>query len=92
MEENEKRNMMDECYSCEHRRTIPGDAHTRCSNPDPEMTGDEHGIKSGWFNYPENFDPVWKTKFCNNYESHKSVNHAVSGAVSQETNGQNDQG
>lgn len=88
----EERNVMEECYSCEHRRTIPGDAHTLCSNPDPEMTGDEHGIKSGWFAYPYNFDPVWKTKLCSNYEPRKSVNHAVSDAASQETNGQDDQG
>ncbi|MFA7521060.1 hypothetical protein [Shewanella sp.] len=23
------------------------------------VTGNEHGRKSGWFNYPLNFDPVW---------------------------------
>jgi len=61
-----RQQMMTECYKCIHRRNIPGDAHTRCSNPDPDMTGDEHGIKSGWFMYPINFDPVWKTKLCLN--------------------------
>ena len=23
------------------------------------VTGDPHGIKNGWFNFPWNFDPVW---------------------------------
>ena len=24
-----------------------------------KVKGDSHGIKSGWFNHPLNFDPVW---------------------------------
>ena len=24
-----------------------------------KVKGDEHGINSGWFNHPLNFDPVW---------------------------------
>ena len=63
----EPRSIMNECYSCAHRRTIPGDAHTNCGNPDPNMTGSAHGIKSGWFYYPLNFDPTWKTALCANY-------------------------
>lgn len=61
--------IMSECYSCEHRRNNPGDCHISCAKPDPEMTGNEHGIKSGWFLYPLNYDPVWKTKACSNYEA-----------------------
>jgi len=70
----DKRTTMNECYTCIHRRTIPGDCHTRCSNPDPRMTGHKHGIKSGWFMYPFNFDPTWKTKDCSNYESKEQDN------------------
>ncbi len=78
------------CYKCEHRGTIPGNAHSRCNHPafqkthdDPALAvlsifasvgrvppmqgkaegitvvGNEHGIKSGWFNHPFNFDPTW---------------------------------
>ena len=65
---NEKRNKMNECYSCVHRRTIPGDAHSRCVKPDPKMKGDPYGIRSGWFFYPINYDPVWKIKDCSNFE------------------------
>ena len=63
------RSMIDECYSCEHRREIPGDCHSRCVNPDPAMTGHAHGIRNGWFWYPLNFDPVWKTRDCANFKA-----------------------
>ena len=66
------------CYQCKHRRTIPGDAHTQCVKPDPEMTGDDYGIRSGWFAYPYNFDPIWKTKDCSNFESKEAVSDSVS--------------
>lgn len=61
-------NKPDDCYKCEFRRSIPGDCHTQCTNPDPEMTGSEHGIQNGWFFYPFNFDPIWKTKECDNFK------------------------
>jgi hypothetical protein len=32
------------------------------------VTGNEHGIKSGWFNYPINFDPTWLLT-CNGFKS-----------------------
>jgi hypothetical protein len=56
------------CFSCKNRRSIPGDYHILCSKPDPKMTGNPHGIKNGWFAYPWNFDPLWKTKECSNFE------------------------
>lgn len=65
------RNMRNECWTCEHKRDVPGNAHFRCSNPDKEMTGNEHGIKNGWFIYPMLFDPVWKTKLCSNFADKK---------------------
>jgi hypothetical protein len=67
MEEN-NRNMMNECYQCKHKRNIHGDRHISCLKPDPDITGIEHGIKNGWFFYPINFDPIWKTKDCSNFE------------------------
>lgn len=56
------------CYECKHRTYFPGSAHSTCRKPDPNMTGYEHGIKNGWFFYPFNFDPVWRTKECDNFE------------------------
>jgi len=32
------------------------------------MTGNQHGIDNDWFNYPDNFDPIWMTKECSNYD------------------------
>lgn len=63
------RNMKNECWDCSHRQEIPGSSHAFCAKPDPEMTGNPHGIKYGWFAYPWNFDPVWKTKDCSNFEA-----------------------
>ena len=56
------------CYQCAHKREIPWDAHIKCAKPDPEMTGNPHGIRSGWFAYPINFDPTWMTTVCSNFE------------------------
>jgi len=32
------------------------------------IKGDPHGIKSGWFNFPFNFDPVWLEN-CDGFKS-----------------------
>ena len=36
------------------------------------IQGNEHGIRSGWFNWPYNFDPIWLTN-CNGYEKPKKT-------------------
>jgi hypothetical protein len=54
------------CLKCVHRLTIPGDRHSRCNNVRAEVVGDPYGIKSGWFNWPWNFDPVW-LKSCDGF-------------------------
>ncbi len=68
MKAKEERNKTNECYSCRFKRTMSGNAHIKCINPDQNMEGNVMGIKHGWFMYPHNFDPVWKTKDCNHYE------------------------
>jgi hypothetical protein len=47
------------CYECAYRGRIPGDAHSSCGNNAASVTGNEHGINSGWFRWPVNFDPTW---------------------------------
>lgn len=59
----------DECYKCKHKRDVPGNAHIKCVNPDPNMKGNEYGIESGWFDYPALFDPTWKEVPCKNFEA-----------------------
>lgn len=77
-----------ECYDCSHAREVSGNAHIRCVRPDAGMRGDRHGIERGWFMYPLLFDPTWKAKRCSNFERAESaVSGAVSGAVSEQTNG-----
>lgn len=48
-----------DCYKCEFRGTIPGDAHSQCMNTKAKVEGDDYGRRSGWFSWPFNFDPVW---------------------------------
>ena len=62
------------CRKCASMKEIRGDAHISCTRPDPNMTGNEHGIRSGWFAYPFNFDPVWGTTECANYEQKEESN------------------
>ncbi len=52
---NEKPN----CYQCKHVRSVPGDAHKACANKAAKVSGAPHGIRSGWFSWPFNFDPTW---------------------------------
>ena len=66
---NNKRTMINECYSCIHKREVPGNCHIECVKPDSKMKGNAHGIKCGWFIYPLLFDPVWKESDCSNYKS-----------------------
>jgi len=69
MDNTTKRTITNECHLCKNKRNVPGDCHIKCIKPDKKMTGNEHGIREGWFLYPFNFDPTWKTKMCNNFES-----------------------
>lgn len=56
------------CYKCIYRRSVPGDCHSSCANEYARVTGDAHGIRSGWFFHPYNFDPIW-LKECDGYKS-----------------------
>lgn len=64
----ERKIAMKQCYSCKHRRKVSGNAHIACAKPDPDMKGDPHGIKNGWWSYPFLFDPTWNTTICKNHE------------------------
>ena len=34
---------MPDCYKCEYRGTIPGDAHSRCNHPEVKQNDNEFG-------------------------------------------------
>ena len=63
-----ERTLHNECYTCAHKRGVPGNAHIMCVKPDSQMPGHPHGIAKGWFMYPFIFDPTWKLKMCNNFQ------------------------
>ena len=62
---------MNECRTCANKIDNSWTHHIGCSKPDPNMSGNPHGISHGWFFYPLNFDPCWKEKACANYEEFK---------------------
>ena len=37
------------------------------------VTGNPHGIRQGWFNWPFNFDPIW-LESCNGFQKDESPN------------------
>lgn len=57
-----------DCYKCIHRMSIPGDTHSACDNLEANVTGNPHGLRKGWFNWPFNFDPTWLTS-CDGFEA-----------------------
>ena len=71
------------CYKCIHRGDVPGDAHSQCHHPDAapaqsrmlSVKGHIHGIQSGWFNWPYNFDPTWLLE-CNGFKA-KAVKEII---------------
>jgi len=64
-----------DCYKCAFRRPLPGDTHSRCLNRTKGITvqGHPHGVESGWFHWPHNFDPTWLVD-CNGWAAIGSVN------------------
>ena len=67
-----------DCYKCEYRGSVPGDAHSCCKYPGNDtgilsffadknvenaktlnIKAYRHGVMSGWFLWPVNFDPAW---------------------------------
>lgn len=49
-----------DCLECKYRQSIPGDAHSECTNTEPhKVKGNPVGIRGGWFNYPYNYDLLW---------------------------------
>ena len=72
MSRTKKLTVHNQCYGCVHRRTIPGDCHTRCAYPwakgDNIPQGHRQGRQNGWWLFPENFDPVWHLDMCEKRE------------------------
>lgn len=65
------------CYNCVYRGQVLGSAHSNCSfnfqKAGVEIPkGDQHGVRSGWYNFPIDFDPVWMTKPCPAFSTEKN--------------------
>jgi len=53
-----------DCYKCQNKRDIPGYAHIKCVDPDPNIMGHEFGVRYRYFRYPWDFDPTWRIHEC----------------------------
>ncbi|MFA4917213.1 MAG: hypothetical protein WC560_11175 [Syntrophales bacterium] len=62
------RNISNECFKCNYRKQLKFTANSACGKPDLDMTGLEAGVASGYFKYPNNFNPAFKAKLCSNFE------------------------
>ena len=73
--------MEKKCYDCKYRGGVAGSCHSSCKHPDNEgnflgnpkslnIKADPHGVKSGWFMWPFNFDPTW-LRNCDGFEEEK---------------------
>lgn len=67
--------LINDCYSCIHKRTVPGDAHISCANPDISVQGNTHAIIKGWFFYPFLFDPAWMETKCADFQPQAPKNN-----------------
>ena len=56
-----------DCYECEHRHDLIGDAHSSCDALSANVIGNRHGIEHGWFFWPFNFDPTW-LEMCDSFK------------------------
>lgn len=56
-----------DCFKCEFKGVIPGDAHIMCKNLSAIVEGNPRGIAGGWFIWPFNFDPTWLVS-CNGFK------------------------
>jgi hypothetical protein len=67
----QERGVMLPCEGCAYRGNIPGDSHVKCEVrwTDEELAkivsrANPHGIRSGWFLFPLNYDPTWGGNEC----------------------------
>jgi hypothetical protein len=60
------------CYECEYRRNLIGDAHSKCVNKNAHIKGNNYGIRNGWFIWPYNYDPVW-LESCDGFKRKKKL-------------------
>jgi hypothetical protein len=50
-----------------------GSCHSSCGNKKAIVKGHLHGIKKGWFSWPNNYDPVWLLE-CDGFDESKPEN------------------
>jgi hypothetical protein len=71
--------MRSACWSCVHRRDIPGDGQVQCAHPRANplleegrisVISDARGVHQSYFAWPHSFDPAC-LKFCDGFTPQK---------------------
>ena len=62
------------CYQCKFKGEVPGSTHICClfdwrGSKHEKPTGNELGIRRGWFHFPFNYDPVWMIGQCKQFKA-----------------------
>lgn len=64
----------DECYRCRwSTASAANKAHLCCLKPDMTITGSREGRAAGVFDYPESFNPFFKTSKCSNFTPQRKL-------------------
>ncbi len=59
---------MNKCHNCKYSNKVPSSTHYSCSKRNVIVTADSHGISSGWFSFPYDFDANW-LESCTGYKN-----------------------
>lgn len=59
------------CYKCQHRGSIPGDAHTQCKADwkGKKLPACKSAYGQQWYHFPFNFDPTWGPDQCEQFKA-----------------------
>lgn len=59
--------MVRRCLTCPRHQKVMGDIFVGCLWPDPEMRGQNRGVKEGLWHYPWFYDPLWAATLCEHW-------------------------
>ena len=64
------------CRTCAYKKDVSGDTHISCSfdwdnSKYTPPKASPYGIRSGWYLFPINFDPIWQETPCQEYSINK---------------------
>ena len=80
MEEAETKQCQTECLDCIHKKAPGNKMHKGnigCDKPSISVRGEQWGVMNGFFEYPDNFNPVYKKTDCLNVETEQDKSNEI---------------